>query len=290
MRPAKEYWCVLLAFSFTSAIRAETPVPDSLRSVPCVKDVELIGPSQSPRTIVQLRDWHFLPRNVFATSVRSANEDEISEDELDGLYEDFLLEVEQVQADQMAVLRHLIRHHGLKHAFSEGLSKGDIPIFHTKIRLMKKLEAELPGLRDDLAEAKRQMAECETDSDEYRAYKTLAVEIEALLHQHRLDVLRVGAAGRLLMAGEIAEVVPVEEDGPFEAANPVGKDGTVAIDLEKNEQREDAQVQDLLKGGPLVVVILGGAHDLADNIERLADEECRYVAVTTRAYAAFAPQ
>jgi len=130
------------------------------------------------------------------------------------------------------------------------------------------------------------MAECETDSEEYQVNKTLAVEIEGLLHQHRLDVLRVGAAGRLLMAGELAEVLPAEDDVPFEAANPVGKDGTVAIDLEKNEQREDAQVQNLLKGGPLVVVVLGGAHDLADNIERLADQECRYVSVTTRAYAA----
>ena len=181
MRPSMDCWCVILAFSFASATQAETPIPARLRSIPCVKHVETVGPSHSPQVVVQLRDWHFLQPDVFAASVRSVHEEEISDDELDEQYKDFLLEVERVQADQMTVLRHLIRHHGLKRVFSEGLSKADMPIFKMKIRLMKKLDTELPGLRDDLAEAKRQMMECEIDSDEYRANETLAVEIEGLL-------------------------------------------------------------------------------------------------------------
>lgn len=36
-----------------------------------------------------------------------------------------------------------------------------------------------------------------------------------------------------------------------------------------NKAREDAIVQNLLKGNGVVVIILGGDHDLTDNLKRL---------------------
>jgi hypothetical protein len=270
--------------------RPGTPLPDSLRSLPCVKHVKIVEPKRASQTVVHLRDWHFLTRDVFDADVQSVNDEPISTDELDELYEDFLREVEQVQAEQMALLRCLIRHHGLRQVCSEGLTKRDVLIFKAKIGVMKKLESELPGYRRDLADAKLRLLELrkegQTDSDECRINEKLADEIEALFYQHRLELLRIGTAGRLLMAGELAAVLPIENDAPFEAANPVGKDGSVTLDAKKNERREDAQVRNLLKGGPLVVVVLGGAHDLTDNIIRLADEKCRYVSVTTHGFEA----
>lgn len=267
-----------------------TPFPGSLRSLPSVKHVKVVEPKRPAQTVIHLRDWHFLVRDVFDADVQSVNDEPISSDELDELYEDFLREVEQVQAEQMVILRFLIRHHGLRQVYSEGLTKRDMLIFKAKIGVMKKLEAELPGYGRDLAHAKLRLLELrkegQTDSDEYRTNEKLADEIEALFHQHRLELLRVGAAGRLLMAGELAAVLPIESETPFEGANPVSEDGTVTLDLKKNEQREDAQVRNLLKGEPLVVVVLGGAHDLSDNIIRLADESCRYVSVTTHGFEA----
>ena len=49
-------------------------------------------------------------------------------------------------------------------------------------------------------------------------------------------------------------------------------------------------MRNLLQGGTSVVLILGGAHDLTDNIERLAEEEVRFMSVATRAYEDIAAQ
>jgi hypothetical protein len=268
------------------------PFLDAMRTLPYVKRIELVEPSRPIQTIIHLRDWHYLPKDTFEADLRSVNASPMPAAELDGRYERFLFEVERVQAEQTAILRHLIRHHGLRQVFLEGLTERDMPIFQAKLESMKKLAAELPGYRDELAAAKQRLKDLETAGDDssegYLTDATLVVEIEALFQQYRLDLLRVGAAGQLVLAGELAEVVPVEDEVPFDAANPVGNDGAVTLDLENNERREDAQVGNLLKGGPVVVVILGGAHDLVDNIARLSGKTCRYAAVTTRAFDATA--
>jgi hypothetical protein len=47
--------------------------------------------------------------------------------------------------------------------------------------------------------------------------------------------------------------------------------GTVRFDQQAIEARQDAQVGLLLKGEPFSLIILGGAHDLSDNVERLSE-------------------
>ena len=84
---------------------------------------------------------------------------------------------------------------------------------------------------------------------------------ELIRWQYRCDLLEIGAPGKLLMAGEIDDVVPIEEAGVFEGANPV-KDVKVVYDRAAIERREDAMVRALKDGG---VVVLGSDHDLADN-------------------------
>lgn len=87
-----------------------------------------------------------------------------------------------------------------------------------------------------------------------------------LLDQHRHDLLQIGAAGRLMLPDELEDVLPIEDDELLEDANPIGSDGTVRIDVEANERREDAIVWRLLRAGPVSVVVLGGVHDLSDNV------------------------
>jgi len=101
-------------------------------------------------------------------------------------------------------------------------------------------------------------------------------------YQHRLDLLRVGAAGQLFMAGILEEVVPVDDAELLARANPVAEDGGVNLDREIIEARQDAQVRAMIEGGRFALVILGGAHDLADNVAKLAGRDGEYVRVTTR--------
>ena len=43
-------------------------------------------------------------------------------------------------------------------------------------------------------------------------------------------------------------------------------------------------VKKMLDGGPFVFVVLGGGHDLSDNIERLGGGTCEYLTVETGMY------
>ena len=67
---------------------------------------------------------------------------------------------------------------------------------------------------------------------------------------------------------------------PYERANPIDDQGEIHFDEQANEQREDAIVRTLLAGQPVAVIVLGMAHDLRDNIERLSDGRCEYVRVS----------
>jgi hypothetical protein len=94
------------------------------------------------------------------------------------------------------------------------------------------------------------------------------------------SLLHMGAAAQLMVEGTL-KVLPAEADG-FERANPV-KDGRIGIDEKAQEAREDEIVRSLLKKKGTVYLMLGGAHDLSDNIERLS-EDCGNVVVTPKGW------
>jgi len=52
------------------------------------------------------------------------------------------------------------------------------------------------------------------------------------------------------MAGEIEEVVPLDEADLLEQAKPIAPDGKVCFDADKVQARHDAQVRAALAHGP----------------------------------------
>src|SRR5208283_4725144 len=105
--------------------------------------------------IVHLRDWHFVPKDLYALDMRDSHGRTLSTDEIDRLHEELLLEVEAVQLEQMSLLRCLIRHHGLRTVFCEGLTKNDLPNYHEKIAVLQDMEKnQIPHLRRQLQEAR----------------------------------------------------------------------------------------------------------------------------------------
>ena len=61
-------------------------------------------------------------------------------------------------------------------------------------------------------------------------------------------------------------MLPAEDVEAMEAANPM-KDGRVEFDDAATERREDAIVRNVLASeSPVVVLMLGGSHDLGDNV------------------------
>lgn len=108
--------------------------------------------------------------------------------------------------------------------------------------------------------------------------------LERFARDHERDMLQIGVGGRLLCDGGIKNVLPLEDAAAYAAANPVAGDGRIRFDRERLEARQDAQVRLLLKGEPFELIILGGSHDLSDNIARLSEGKAEYIRVELEAW------
>lgn len=264
------------------------PVDDIFRGLPGVVAVEVpVRPARLSRRIIHLRDLHLVPRDLFALDVRQAAGRPLSDADIDKLYEQHLLETELVQIEQMILLRSLARHHGLCRIRIEGLTVGEEPLFRNKVEALKGLEqGEVASARVQLREVRVLLRVVEAagrkDTDRYGKAVAIEKQLLDLLDQQRPRLLEVGAAGRLLMAGEIDEVLALDDRQLLEAAKPITPDGRVRFDAEKVRAREDAQVRAALDDGPCSLIVLGGAHDLSDSVRRVAGGDCEYVRVRLR--------
>jgi hypothetical protein len=95
------------------------------------------------------------------------------------------------------------------------------------------------------------------------------------------DLLMFGVPARLLLAGDLKQVLPLEDEALLRVAKPV-VDNAIRPDDAKIRARETAMVQAVLRRGHFGLVVLGGLHDLAD----LVPDDCEYIRVTVRSVAA----
>lgn len=248
-----------------------------LRALLGVANVTRSEPNGQPtHRIVHLLDWHFITRDDYAADLGSASDMPQSDEEVDRSYAEFLDEVEDVQRQQLAFLRALARNHGVTRVHIEGLAERDRFIFDAKIDALRDIGQKITELR------KQRDALAAESEDDPEASDLVAgnEEIEA---QHRRDILQVGAAGQLLLSGEIEVVLPLEDADAYAKADPVGDDGTVRFDQEKIEARQDAQVRLLLESRPFCLAVLGGGNDLSDNAERISGGQAEYLRVELEA-------
>lgn len=242
-----------------------------LQKLPGVVEVEVKVRVEKPTgRIIHLRDWHWIPREAFSIDAQNISENELSDSDIDRLYGEFLLQVDAVQTEQLELLRRLIKDHGLKRVFVEGLAAEELPNYLEKVGVLREMEQnQIVRLKEQLAEV-RELRSAEIEQ-----------QIVGLLEQHKYRLLEIGAAGRLMLAGEIEEVVPLEDSTLHTNADPIS-DGQIRFDREKVRARNDAQVKTVLDKGPFGLVILGGAHDLSESVRR--HPGCEYVRVTTKRF------
>ena len=264
-------------------------VVDLLRQVPGVVQVEVGVRAEKPTCrIVHLRDWHFVPKDLYAIDLKDATGRELSQGEIDRLHLELLLEVEVVQLEQMALLRCLIKHHGLKRIYSEGLTANDIPNYKEKIAVLKDMEQkQISELRKQLADVQEIRKGADSKTDRHDQAKKIEAEITDMIDQHRLRLLELGEPGRLLIAGEIDEVLPLDDADLLDRAKPITPEGKVRLDPEKLKARQVAQVKAVMDKGGFGLIVLGGAHDLSDSVRRLGQGRCEYIRVTTRRFREF---
>jgi hypothetical protein len=97
-------------------------------------------------------------------------------------------------------------------------------------------------------------------------------------------MLDLGAAVRLMVAGELAEVLPLDDARLLDAAKPAQVDGRLVFDKDKVKEREDVMVKNALANDAAAVIILGGSHDLTGSVQRIGPPWTEYVRVTVKAY------
>lgn len=227
-------------------------------------------PPTVPSKVLHVCNWHYVSKDGFAADLRSANDAKLTDQELDAQYAMFLDEVEAVQREQVEELRKLIREHGLKHIWLEGLTESRMLNFEKLINKMKSVEAKsIPRIQGELNKVTELIASLDTGSPDLAEAKKAEAKLVALIQDQRERRLRIGAAGLLYMNGELERIMPLDDDAAFANANPVTPEGTVVFDVSANEDREDAVARRLRDAKERVsVIVLGGGHQLSDNFER----------------------
>ena len=118
-----------------------TPAAELIRLVPGVATVECARLASTPkRRIIHIRDWHVVSKERFAIELK-ADGSGLNADELDRRFQEFLLEVELVQLEQMAVIRCLIEHHGLKRVYAEGFTPEDSEAYRERVKALRLTES-----------------------------------------------------------------------------------------------------------------------------------------------------
>jgi len=188
--------------------------------------------------IIHIRDWHIVPKDHFAIDTGLKGK------ELEEAYAEHLQAVERVQKSQFEILA------GVKEVFGEGLTDENYPIFKAEIRTLRPFHRELASFDPAAGEDTKQ-----------------------IFQEHRLTLLRIGAAGQLMLDEKLT-VLPCE--GEAYENRPINN-GKLVLDQKVIEAREDAIVRNLIKSGGDCVLVLGGAHDLSDNIRRLPIKKATFL-------------
>jgi hypothetical protein len=149
---------------------------------------------------------------------------------------------------------------------------------------LRKRHKDAQDLIEQLAADGKQAAE------RHAKAKTLEKEIPGMLEQHRFALLEIGAAGRLLVSGELEEVLPLDDAELLDAVGPVLANGKLTFDPAKVAARRDAMVQRALAKDHAAVIVLGGSHDLTDNVRGVVGEGCEYIRVTGHAVREYAAE
>jgi hypothetical protein len=168
------------------------------------------------------------------------------------------------------------------------VTQKNLASYKERIEGLRAMEREEIGpLRKQRADARGLMKEMEAngrrETENFQQASGLEAEIAGMLWQHRKRLLELGAAGRLLIAGDIKEVLPLDDAELLEKANPT-TGGRVKFDQAKVAARRDAIVRAATRREGVAVIILGGGHNLSDSVRRVGGGRCEYIRVTTRRF------
>ena len=247
-----------------------------IKSLPGVEKVIVTGAKNPTKRIIHIVDWHFVDKDDYRIDMEHAHAKKLTDAEFDEMYRELLLVVEMVQAEQMGLIRCL-RHHGLRAVFSEGYSVGEEKEFGERIEAVRGIQKQSEEMRGQLADVRAILKEASGE----RKNKTEDLEKEIMYAAEGLKapLLEIGAAGRLLLLGDLEKVLPMEDEKRHQEAKLV-QGGKITVDAGKIGKRRAAIVGNVLASGPVAVIVLGGSHDLREHLPKDAE----YIRVYVKSY------
>ena len=244
---------ILLLPLLIGADPSSAELSESLRKLPVVDSVNVIAAKvKAKKRIIHVLDWHYVDEASFVADIQDAADDKLSEDEIKEAVEQHRKAVRKVQKQEKQLILFLISEIGIKQVFQEGFTLEELDGYKKRIKILKEFEPPTGDGGFDLF----------------------------IRHEYQTDLMLIGAPGQLLIEEKIEAVLPAEEAEAYEAANPL-KDGKFVFDEKANEAREHAIVRRVLAGTARTqLLVLGGSHDLSDNVP----DNCEYIRVAVKAY------
>ena len=106
----------------------------------------------------------------------------------------------------------------MKIVFSEGFSPTELESYREKIAGLRAMEKDqVPQVRKQLEDV-RKLIEGATGEKKVKA-EAIESQLVTMLDEHKHRLLEMGAAGRLLITGELEDVLPLEDADALQMAS-----------------------------------------------------------------------
>ena len=113
--------------------------------------------------------------------------------------------------------------------------------------------------------------------DKPRLVVAIRDELAGMIGEQRQRRLRIGAAATLMMRGELAEIVPLDDDETHRAAYPLRGDRVVLSPADTTAREAAMVVRLIASHEPVSVIVLGMGHDLKSLLKRRGIEYRRVI-------------
>jgi hypothetical protein len=267
---------------FTNKVMAiddlSVSVKKLLEKMPGVAKVEVHSPAEGVKSrLVHFRNVHALPQKVWIEEEEQARGRKLTFPEIVALLRARYAAIEEGQKPIVECLKTLSEKHGLTEVGIEGLPKRALANYLKNANELKEMARKEPGWRRDFS--RKLKAGNKKEANEI-AKKMLAYQIK-----RGMD----GIGARLLLAGIIKNVIPIEDHVALAAGTPKIINGKQVPDKKKNAAREEAVVRIALSERKCVVIIFGGYHDFTGAVKKVAPG-CEYIRVTPKDFSEPAEQ
>lgn len=256
-------------------IHSSSALDEAVRSIREIRGVHALSYAHSRHPskgcVIQLLDMHYISWDQYLGWVKTHDTDIVARGRggLRAQYQSDMHEIEALQLEHESIIRDITTRFGMAVVYVEGLVADD-PVTNEFLMAVR-------GGERHLHEVARTVPRVNDFLKKFEAAKPSGLSSTDWFKLSR------GAPASLFLSGKLNTIEPVERSTALYTYR-WGLGGRLLYSKDADEAREDAIASTLLKGQMPVLIVLGGGHDLNDNLQRLSAGTCDYLRVKSDAY------